>query len=60
MLLFAAEAEGGGLAFPSLSNLIEWEPILRLGGVLDIDKIGLTHILGALIPAVVFLSLIHI
>ena len=55
MLLFAAEAEGGGLAFPSLSNLIEWAPIIEIGGVLDLDKIGLTHLLGALIPAVVFI-----
>ena len=52
MLLFAAEAEGGGLAFPSLSNLIEWAPIIEPIGL---DKIGLTHVLGALIPAVIFL-----
>ena len=55
MLFFAAEAEGGGLEFPSLSNLIEWAPIIEIGGVLDLDKIGLTHLLGALIPAVVFI-----
>lgn len=52
MLLFAAEAEGGGLEFPSLSNLIEWAPIIEPIGL---DKIGLTHVLGALIPAVIFL-----
>ena len=55
MLFFAAEAEGGGLAFPSLSNLIEWAPIIEIGGVLDLDKIGLTHLLGALIPAAIFI-----
>ena len=50
-LLLAAEAEGGGLAFPSLSNLIEWAPIVESIGL---DKIGLTHLLSVLIPAVVF------
>ena len=55
MLVFAAEAEGGGLAFPSLSNLIEWAPILDLGEFLTLDKIGLTHFLGMLLPAVLFL-----
>ena len=44
MFLFAVEA-GGGLEFPSLSNLIEWEPIIDGIGF---DKIALT------------LSLIHI
>ena len=55
MLLFAAEAEGGGLAFPSLSNLIEWAPLIRIAdGTLDLDKIGITHLLGALIPTLIF------
>ena len=52
MLLFAAEAEGGGLEFPSLGNLIEWAPIVESIGL---DKIGLTHALGALIPVLLFL-----
>jgi F-type H+-transporting ATPase subunit a len=51
MLLLAAESEGGGLAFPSLSNLIEWEPIIDSIGF---DKIALTHVLSVIIPAVVF------
>ena len=51
MLLLAAESEGGGLAFPSLSNLIEWEPIIDSIGF---DKIALTHVLSVLIPAIVF------
>ena len=55
MLLFVAEAEEGGLAFPSLSNLIEWAPILGdPDSPIALDKIGLTHILGALIPALIF------
>ena len=52
MLLFAAEAEEGGLPFPSLGNLIEWQPIIEPIGL---DKIGLTHFLGFLIPAALFL-----
>ena len=56
MLLFAAEAEGGGLEFPSLGNLIVWEKIIDFPGVVfDFDKIGLTHVLGALIPIIIFL-----
>lgn len=55
MLLLAAESEGGGLEFPSLSNLIEWAPIIDLGDTLTLDKIGLTHVLGALIPTIIFL-----
>lgn len=51
MLLLAAE-EGGGLAFPSLSNLIEWEPIIESIGF---DKIALTHVLSVIIPTIVFL-----
>jgi len=51
MLLLAAESEGGGLAFPSLSNLIEWEPIIESIGF---DKIALTHVLSVIIPAIVF------
>lgn len=54
MLVFAAESEGGGLAFPSLSNLIEWEAILFEGTILEFDKIGLTHVLAVLIPAILF------
>ena len=54
-LLLAAEAEGGGLAFPSLDQLINWKPILDFGGELfDLDKIGLTHLLSVLIPAILF------
>ena len=52
MLLLAAESEGGGLAFPSLSQLIEWTPIIESIGL---DKIGFTHVLGALIPTIIFL-----
>ena len=52
MLFFAAEAEGGGLAFPSLSNLIEWAPIVESIGF---DKIALTHVLSVVIPTVVFM-----
>ncbi len=51
MFLLAAESEGGGLEFPSLSNLIEWEPIID---VIGLDKIGLTHVLSVLIPAILF------
>ena len=51
MLLLAAE-EGGGLAFPSLSNLIEWEPIIESIGF---DKIALIHVLSAIIPTIVFM-----
>jgi len=51
MLLFAADAEAGGLPFPSLSNLIEWAPIIESIGL---DKIGLTHFLGMLIPSILF------
>ena len=50
MLLLAAE-EGGGLAFPSLSNLIEWEPIIDAIGL---DKIALTHVLSVVIPLILF------
>jgi len=50
MLLLAAE-EGGGLAFPSLSNLIEWEPIIESIGF---DKIALIHVLSVIIPTIVF------
>lgn len=50
MLLLAAE-EGGGLPFPSLSNLIEWEPIIESIGF---DKIALTHVLSVIIPLIVF------
>ncbi len=52
MLFFAAESADGGLAFPSLSNLIEWAPIIDGIGL---DKIGLTHFLGMLLPAALFL-----
>ena len=52
MLLLAAESEGGGLAFPSLSNLIEWEPIIDSIGF---DKIALTHVLSVIIPTIIFL-----
>lgn len=51
MLLLAAE-EGGGLPFPSLSNLIEWEPIIDSIGF---DKIALTHVLSVIIPLIVFM-----
>jgi len=51
-LLLAAEAEGGGLAFPSLDQLINWTPIIKAIGF---DKIGLTHVLSVLIPTVLFL-----
>jgi F-type H+-transporting ATPase subunit a len=51
MLLLAAE-EGGGLAFPSLSNLIEWEPIIESIGF---DKIALIHVLSVIIPTIVFM-----
>ena len=55
MLLFAADAEEGGLPFPSLSNLIEWTPLIGdPDSPLALDKIGITHIMGALIPALVF------
>lgn len=54
MLLFAAEAEDGGLPFPSLGNLIEWQDIIQFGDNFGLDKIGLTHILGFLIPAALF------
>ena len=52
MLLLAAESEGGGLAFPSLSNLIEWEPIIDSIGF---DKIALTHVLSVVIPTIIFM-----
>lgn len=52
MFFFAAESEGGGLAFPSLSNLIEWQPIVESIGF---DKIALTHVLSVIIPTVVFM-----
>ena len=51
MLFFAADAEAGGLPFPSLSNLIEWAPIIEAIGL---DKIGLTHVLGLVLPALLF------
>ena len=51
MLLLAAESEGGGLAFPSLDQLINWTPIIESIGF---DKIALTHVLSVIIPAVVF------
>lgn len=50
-LVLAAESESGGLAFPSLSNLIEWEPIIDGIGF---DKIGLIHVLSVIIPAIIF------
>jgi F-type H+-transporting ATPase subunit a len=50
-LVLAAE-ESGGLQFPSLSNLIEWEPIIESIGF---DKIALTHVLSVIIPTIVFL-----
>ena len=51
MLVFAAEApEGGGLAFPSLSQLIEWTDIFPF-----FDKIALTHVLAVILPAILFL-----
>ncbi|NNC79881.1 MAG: F0F1 ATP synthase subunit A [Acidimicrobiales bacterium] len=49
-LVLAAE-ESGGLQFPSLSNLIEWKPIIDSIGL---DKIGLTHVLSVIIPTIVF------
>lgn len=52
MFLFAVESEGGGLAFPSLSNLIEWQPIVESIGF---DKIALTHVLSVVIPMIVFM-----
>ena len=57
MFLFATEAaegaeEAGGLEFPSLSNLIEWAPIIEPIGL---DKIGLIHALSVIIPTIVFL-----
>ncbi len=52
MFIFAAEAEEGGLEFPSLSNLIEWAPIVESIGL---DKIGLTHVIGLVAPTVLFL-----
>ena len=57
MLFFAAEAEGGGLAFPSLDNLINWGKIIDFpgGDTFDLDKIGLTHFLGMLIPVAIFM-----
>ena len=51
MFIFAAEAEDGGLEFPSLSNLIEWAPIIEGIGL---DKIGFTHVLGLVIPTLLF------
>jgi len=51
MLFFAADAEAGGLPFPSLSNLIEWAPIVEAIGL---DKIGLTHVLGLVLPSLLF------
>lgn len=50
MLVLAAEAEGGGLAFPSLSQLIEWTDIFPF-----FDKIALTHVLAVVLPAILFL-----
>lgn len=50
MLVLAAEAEGGGLAFPSLSQLIEWTDIFPF-----FDKIALTHVLAVVVPAILFL-----
>ncbi len=53
MLLLAAESEGGGLAFPSLDQLINWTPIIESIGF---DKIALTHVLSVIIPAIVFFA----
>ena len=50
-LLLAAEESGGGLEFPSLSNLVEWPNIIDSIGL---NKIGLIHVLSVVVSALVF------
>jgi len=50
--LLAAEEGGGGLVFPSLSNLVEWPDIIEPIGF---NKIALIHVLTVVIVSIVFL-----
>jgi F-type H+-transporting ATPase subunit a len=50
-LLLAAESEGGGLEFPSLTQLIEWPDIIDPIGF---NKIALIHVLSVIVPAIIF------
>ncbi len=51
-LILAAEEGGGGLKFPSLSQLVEWPDIIEPIGF---NKIALIHVLTVVIVSVVFL-----
>ncbi len=54
-MLFAAEEGGGGLAFPPIENIVEWPAIFFEGNsLLEFNKIGVIHLLGLVIPAVIF------
>ena len=52
-LMLAAEEGGGGLQFPSLSNLVEWPDIIEPIGF---NKIALIHVLTVVIVSAVFLA----
>ncbi len=54
--LFAAEAEGGGLQFPPIENLVEWPAYLFEGTFAEFNKIALISVLSMAIPTIMFLA----
>ncbi|MGI9608732.1 MAG: F0F1 ATP synthase subunit A, partial [Acidimicrobiia bacterium] len=55
-ILFAAEAEGGGLQFPPINNLVEWPEYLFEGTFAGFNKIALISVLAMAIPTILFLA----
>ena len=54
--IFAAEAEGGGLVFPPIGNLVEWPEYLFEGTFAGFNKISLISVLAMAIPTIMFLA----
>lgn len=51
MSIFAAETEGGGVAFPPVENLVEWPNIID---AISFNKIGLICVICFAVPTIAF------
>ena len=49
-----------GLEYPPIENLVEWPNYFGDGTFYGLNKIGIISLLAMILPALLFLSLIHI